>query len=138
MNAYEGTWTSLGFVSEDKALVFEKDGTSTVDMLVKTGPLGIALVGLATAVDAQEFSKWCGKYYQIGAPTDVTSIPFGFQYPQVSSAPLLDFQCTPRSSFYLENDEQYDPPTIIIDANITYDVGQSCESCSIQCHRAVR
>ena len=73
------------------------------------------------------FGQWCGKYYQVGAPQP-TSRPDGslFPYPDVSQSPLLDFQCVTASSLYLENDGG-DPPMILIDANITYDVGQACE-----------
>lgn len=52
-----------------------------------------------------------------------------FPYPQISDTPLLDFQCTTKSSIYVEGDEQYDQPMILVDTNITYDVGQACEWC---------
>lgn len=82
------------------------------------------LLALIPAASAQ-FASWCGKHYQYGAPN--MDPGFRFPYPSMSSSPLLDFQCTPRSSYYLENDAKYDPPTIIVDTNITYDIGQSCE-----------
>ena len=91
----------------------------------------LALTSVLSRVRGADFAQWCGKYYQYGSPADATSIPFGFPYPETSSVPLLDFHCTPRSSFYLENDGQYDPPTIIIDANITDDVGQTCECSAV-------
>ena len=74
------------------------------------------------------FGKWCGKYYQIGAPYP-TSRPAGslFPYPQVSSQPLLDFQCVTASSLYISGDDQYDPPAILVDTNVTYYVGQACK-----------
>ncbi|ORX38738.1 hypothetical protein BD324DRAFT_650081 [Kockovaella imperatae] len=86
--------------------------------------LGLAL----TSTSAQSnpiYDKWCGKYYRYGAPTTGYEIGWKFPYPALSDSPLLDFQCTPRSSYYLENDAQYDPPMVIIDANITNDIGQA-------------
>lgn len=85
------------------------------------------LLALLPAIAAQSspWAAWCGKHYQYGSPN--MDPGYTFPYPTMSSTPLLDFQCTPRSSYYLENDAQYDPPMIILDANVTYDVGQSCE-----------
>ena len=54
-----------------------------------------------------------------------------FPYPDQSATPLLDLQCTTKSSFYLKGDEQYDPPMMIIDANITNDLGTACETFSL-------
>jgi hypothetical protein len=94
---------------------------------MRTVPLVIAAL-LPSVLAQQTFPKWCGKYYQIGAPMDipVASDAF-FPYPSTSSAELLDFQCATASSFYLEGDEANDPPQIIIDANITHDIGSACE-----------
>lgn len=78
-------------------------------------------------VAADDFGKWCGKYYQIGAPIP-NSRPEGslFPYPEISSSPLLDFRCVAASSLYLQGDEANDKPMILVDTNITNDVGQSC------------
>lgn len=84
---------------------------------------GLSITKLALAAD---FQKWCGKYYQYGAPMP-TTLEYTFPYPDISATPLLDFQCTTKSSFYLIDDSVHDPPTIIIDANITNDVGSACE-----------
>jgi hypothetical protein len=74
-----------------------------------------------------EFKQWCGKYYQVGAPQPDTPPSGGFLYPEQSSTPLLDFQCTTASNLYLENDEANDQPMLLLDANITSDVGSTCE-----------
>jgi hypothetical protein len=83
---------------------------------------------LSTATRAATFGQWCGKYYQVGAPMP-TSRPEGslFPYPSYSDTPLLDFRCVAASSLYLVADDANDPPKILIDANITHDVGQSCK-----------
>jgi len=48
-------------------------------------------------------------------------------YPPSSPHPLLDFRCSSASSLYLPDDEIDDPPAMIFDANITWDVGKTCE-----------
>lgn len=97
-------------------------------MLSACLPVILALSALPLAA-ADEFGKWCGKYYQIGAPIP-NSRPEGslFPYPAVSSAPLLDFRCVTASSLYLQGDEANDQPMVLVDTNITYDVGQACKS----------
>ena len=90
--------------------------------------LGCCIAGLSFSnlVFADDFKKWCGKPYQYGAPIPDT-LTHTFPYPGVSETPLLDFQCATKSSFYLTDDAVYDPPMIIIDANITNDIGSPCE-----------
>jgi hypothetical protein len=82
----------------------------------------------STVARAATFGQWCGKYYQVGAPIP-TSRPEGslFPYPSYSDTPLMDFRCVTASSLYLEGDDASDPPMILIDANITHDVGQPCK-----------
>ncbi|KDQ64098.1 hypothetical protein JAAARDRAFT_27724 [Jaapia argillacea MUCL 33604] len=70
--------------------------------------------------------KWCGKNYQVGSPVDTSLVdPGRMTVPQTSSAPLLDFRCTPTIQPYLNSDTS---GSFIIDANITHDVGQSFNS----------
>ena len=88
------------------------------------------LFSLCQAYNTDLTAKSCGKYYHIGNPMDTTSIPHGFPYPELSETPLLDFQCATKSSFYLDDDDQYDPPLMIIDANITNDIGTPCRRLS--------
>lgn len=102
--------------------------------------LGVGIL-LASTSSAQTttFGQWCGKYYQIGAPYP-TSRPAGslFPYPRGSDQPLLDFRCVTASSLYISGDDQHDPPKILVDTNVTYDVGQPCESTFIVLHSISR
>ncbi|ORX39556.1 hypothetical protein BD324DRAFT_648197 [Kockovaella imperatae] len=79
--------------------------------------------------EGASFGTWCGKYYQVGAPQP-TARPEGslFDYPPKSEQPLFDFQCTTKSSIYIEGDDHYDPPMILVDTNITHDIGQPYHS----------
>jgi hypothetical protein len=71
---------------------------------------------------ASAYSTWCGKYYELGAPQTPPAPDSNFVFPKSSSTPLLDFRCTPASSIYI-NGNLHDLPEIIIDADLTYDVG---------------
>jgi hypothetical protein len=88
-----------------------------------------ALLAPAALAQSSTFGKWCGKYYQVGAPYQ-SSRPEGslFDYPQQSDSALLDFQCATASSLYLSGDDVNDPPMMLVDANITHDIGQTCQS----------
>ena len=90
--------------------------------------VALALLASSSLAQQETFGKWCGKYYQIGAPFP-DSRPDGslFPYPQMSDQALLDFRCVTASSLYISGDDQYDPPMILVDANVTYDVGQPCK-----------
>lgn len=86
----------------------------------------IATLAAFRPTAAQDFKKWCGKFYEYGAPMP-TSLTYTYPYPDVSATPLLDLQCTTKSSFYLTGDDEVDPPAIIIDANVTNDIGSACQ-----------
>lgn len=45
---------------------------------------------------------------------------------------MLDLQCVTASSLYIEGDDGYDPAKILVDTNVTYDVGQPCKRSSHQ------
>jgi hypothetical protein len=113
-------------VSLDRAV-----GLASPDYLIMRWQNSLfALCSLTWSVAQEvEFKQWCGKYYQVGAPQPDTPPSGGFLYPEQSSTPLLDFQCTTASNLYLENDEANDQPMILLDANITSDVGSTCEWC---------
>ncbi len=98
---------------------------------------GLALFTSSSLAQTTTFGKWCGKYYQVGAPIP-DSRPEGslFEYPKSSDQPLLDFRCVTASSLYISGDDKNDPPSILVDTNVTYDVGQACE-CSIGIVRGV-
>lgn len=71
----------------------------------------IIFVFLPSLAAAQE--TWCGKHYMQG--TSVV-IPGGnFQMPEVSQAPLLNFQCSPRIKPYLAGETG----SIIVDTRVT-------------------
>ena len=90
--------------------------------------LALSLLASTSLAQQASFGKWCGKYYEVGAPQP-NSRPEGslFPYPAQSDQPLLDFRCVTASSLYISGDDQHDPPAILVDTNVTYDVGQPCE-----------
>ena len=110
-----------------QSLCPEAAGFPQGQSLIMLGSLLLASAVVSAQAQTADFQRWCGKYYQYGAPMDETSIPYAFPYPEKSNVPLLDFRCTPRSSYYLEGDAEYDPPSMIIDTDITYDVGEACK-----------
>ena len=71
----------------------------------------------------QAWDKWCGKHYELGAPNDPPPAESYFALPDKSAVPLLDFRCTTASSIYIVGDPS-DPPRVVIDAPISWDVGQ--------------
>jgi hypothetical protein len=75
---------------------------------------------------ALSWGKWCGKHYELGAPDTPPPPESYFAHPKTSQVDLLDFRCTTSSSIYLAGDET-DRPSVILDANITRDVGKPCE-----------
>jgi hypothetical protein len=81
---------------------------------------------------ALSWGKWCGKHYELGAPDTPPAPESYFAHPTTSKVAttskvdLLDFRCTSSSSIYLAGDET-DRPSVILDANITRDVGKPCE-----------
>ncbi|EIN14572.1 hypothetical protein PUNSTDRAFT_49317 [Punctularia strigosozonata HHB-11173 SS5] len=73
-----------------------------------------------------QWLRWCGKHYQQGSPADSQFVLDGRSTsPAASSAPLLDIRCTPMVQPYLSSDTT---GSIIIDANVTHDVGQALPS----------
>jgi hypothetical protein len=86
----------------------------------------LTLLSWILACPVYSHSTWCGKYYEIDAPRTPPDPASYFQPPPTSELPLLDFRCHTASSLYLPDDDIWDPPAIIFDANITYDVGNSC------------
>lgn len=71
-----------------------------------------------------KFQTWCGKYYEIGSP-QIPPLPESrFSYPTKGEQRLLDFKCLTATSIYLPGDDELDPPGIIFDAEVTYDIGQ--------------
>lgn len=86
---------------------------------------------------ASGFETWCGKYYEIGSPQTPPSPESRFSYPTHGDQKLLDFKCLTASSIYLPGDDVLDPPGMIFDAEISYDVGQPRTSLRNQAHRYV-
>ena len=77
-------------------------------------------------------STWCGKYYDLDAPRTPPSPDSRFTHPPASSEPLLDFRCNTASSLYLPDDDVNDPPAMLFDANVTWDIGQPCKFSRMQ------
>jgi hypothetical protein len=87
----------------------------------------VNLLGLLPLVaPAWAWGTWCGKHYELGAPNVPPSADSYFKYPSSSFNPLLDFRCTAASSIYLVGD-QTDSPALIVDGNLTHDVGSPCK-----------
>lgn len=83
-------------------------------MRLKTGAFLLNAYQLAAGVDV-----WCGKAYRAG---DVSFDPGGWLSPPLKSeVPLLNLQVYPRKSIYLADE---DVAQIVIDAEITHDVGE--------------
>ncbi|ORY35572.1 hypothetical protein BCR39DRAFT_510866 [Naematelia encephala] len=80
------------------------------------------------------YGTWCGKYYELGAPRTPPPPESKFVYPSQGQhdASLLDFRCIPASSIYLTGDilenGNEDPPMLIIDTNLTRDIGEPCDA----------
>lgn len=85
-------------------------------------PLLLPLLASPTAVSG--FETWCGKYYEVGSPRTPPVPESRFSYPASGEDRLLDFKCLTGSSIYLPGDDELDPPSIIFDADVSYDIGQ--------------
>jgi hypothetical protein len=88
--------------------------------------LFVLLLGAATPL-ASAWQTWCGKHYEQGAPHVKRTAQSLFKYPPISDVPLLDFHCVTASSLYISAYGDPDSPAVIIDANITRDIGSPCE-----------
>lgn len=85
------------------------------------------LLALAAASPVAAFETWCGKYYEIGSPQTPPALESRFSYPTEGDQQLLAFKCWTASSIYLPGDDELDPPAIIFDADLSYDVGEPGE-----------
>ena len=86
--------------------------------------LGLA-IRLACVLTVAATPTWCGKAY---LPEDYAGFPPSgqFIYPPESPVPLLDFRCYTAHSIYTA-DDGYEVE-VLIDAELTRDIGDSCES----------
>ncbi|RXK41135.1 hypothetical protein M231_01538 [Tremella mesenterica] len=78
------------------------------------------------AVQSVAYGLWCGKHYELGALNVPPAPESRFTSPPISPQPLLNFRCSTSSSIYIAGDLK-DHPGIIIDAEVTNDVGQPYE-----------
>lgn len=92
------------------------------------------LIWIALLACVNAFDTWCGKYYEPLAPRTPPHPDTYFKYSTGSEKPLLDFRCVTASSIYIVEDEVMDPPALIFDADINYEIGEPSELTDLHAH----
>jgi len=85
----------------------------------------VVAAAVLSYVVSEQVPTWCGKPYEAGSPHITIPADAWFSYPTKSSSPLLNFQCSPVFRPYISSEDA--AGSIILDAEIVYDVGQPFE-----------
>lgn len=80
------------------------------------------LLAVSLAYPIWAVDTWCGKPYEAGSPHITIPADSYFPIPAKSDKPLLNFRCNPVLRPYVSGEDS--TGEIIIDAEITHDVGQ--------------